>query len=423
MGRPRKQNREPFWFADRGAWYVHVGTTKKRLSPDKDEAWRLWHELMARPPEPDKPRLTGPDVTALAILDAFLDWCQKHKAPRTYDWYRDFFQYLAGHISHTLKVTELKPFHLTEAMDAKPDWSNNTRNDFVTAVKRAFNWALDDERIERNPIGRMKKPARESRELAVSPADFTEIMSAIEEPNFRQLLEFAWETGVRPQEVVKIEARHVQPEQKRIVFPPKEAKGKKRHRIVYLTDAGMAMLLPLMEQRPSGAIFRNSEEAAWVKDAINCAFCRLRLRLAERMMERDGYPHPTVRKVPRKQLSQARAERRAAVVVWKKERLRYAKECVPKFHMGAWRKGYATEAIKSGVDLSALAGLLGHRDGRMVATVYSKVTQDQEHMGRMAEKAKGPRPESTTEAIAKKVAEARKAANDNQPPPERATGI
>jgi hypothetical protein len=32
-------------------------------------------------------------------------------------------------------VTELKPLHLTQAKDAKPDWSNNTRHDFVTAVR------------------------------------------------------------------------------------------------------------------------------------------------------------------------------------------------------------------------------------------------------------------------------------------------
>jgi len=49
MGRPRKQNREPFWFEDRQAWYVTIGTTKKRLSPNREEAYRLWHELMASP--------------------------------------------------------------------------------------------------------------------------------------------------------------------------------------------------------------------------------------------------------------------------------------------------------------------------------------------------------------------------------------
>lgn len=43
MGRPRKQNREPFWRSKRDCWYVHHGSTTIRLSADKDEdeAWRV----------------------------------------------------------------------------------------------------------------------------------------------------------------------------------------------------------------------------------------------------------------------------------------------------------------------------------------------------------------------------------------------
>ena len=48
MGRPKKQNREPFWRSERNCWYVQNGSTQVRLSPEKDEAWRLWHEFMAR---------------------------------------------------------------------------------------------------------------------------------------------------------------------------------------------------------------------------------------------------------------------------------------------------------------------------------------------------------------------------------------
>ena len=46
---------------------------------------------MANPPKPDEPRplAPGPDAEAIEILDAYLDWCQKHKAARTYAWYRE----------------------------------------------------------------------------------------------------------------------------------------------------------------------------------------------------------------------------------------------------------------------------------------------------------------------------------------------
>jgi hypothetical protein len=86
MARPRKQAREPFWRTERNCWYVHTGSRTVRLAPDKDEAWRLWHELMARPPAA---RTLAPipasEPTAAAILDRFLDWCQKNRAVKTYE--------------------------------------------------------------------------------------------------------------------------------------------------------------------------------------------------------------------------------------------------------------------------------------------------------------------------------------------------
>jgi integrase/recombinase XerC len=341
LGRPKKQNREPFWFADRQAWYVKVGTTAQRLSPDKDEAWRLWHEMMAKPPEArQKPRAAS--MQAVEILDLFLDWCQKNRAETTYNWHKHFCQMLAVTLPSPLPVADLKPYHLTLILSEHADWSNNTRRNFVTAVQRAMNWGVDEGLIERSPIARMKKPGIEARDLAISPTLYAEVIEAIKEPNFRLLLAFAWESGVRPQEIRAIEARHIDFALKRIVFPPKESKGKKRHRVVYLTDAGIEILKPLVEKHPHGEVFRNSENAAWNKNSINCAFCRLQKKIGR------------------------------------------------KLHLGAWRKGYTTEAIKAGVDVSTLAGLLGHHDGRMISTTYSKVTQDQEHMARMAEKAKKP---------------------------------
>jgi hypothetical protein len=61
MGRPRKQTREPFWRAARKCWYVNLGARQVRLAPDRDEAWRLWHEMMARPQEARGPSAPARD--------------------------------------------------------------------------------------------------------------------------------------------------------------------------------------------------------------------------------------------------------------------------------------------------------------------------------------------------------------------------
>ena len=70
---------------------------------------------------------------------------------------------------------------------------------------------------------------------------------------------------------------------------------------------------------------------------------------------------------------------------------RLEKKVGRKYHLGAFRKGFATEALKNGVDVVGLAHLMGHRDPSMIAKVYGRVEQDPEYMAALAEKAKRPR--------------------------------
>lgn len=338
----RDQHPEPFWRASRNCWYVQIVKKQIRLHPERDEAYRLYHVLMSRKPEEraEAPADPIPSRLVVELLDAFLEWAGKNKAPRTYAWYKENIQRFVDSIPASLTIAELKPYHVTCAMDAYPHWSNNTRHDFISAVKRAFNWALDEEIIDRSPLARMKKPAREAREAALSPAEYAQVIEAVKEPRFRDLLEVAWETGARPQELRRIEARFLDMEGTRIVFPPRQAKGKKHYRTIYLTERAREVLARLAEAHPEGPLLLNSESNPWTKDAINCAFCRLEKKIGK------------------------------------------------KHHMGAFRKGYATEALKAGIDTVTVAHLLGHRDPSMVSRVYGQVQQDPEHMARSARKAK-----------------------------------
>src|SRR5271165_3852030 len=91
----------------------------------------------------------------------------------------------------------------------------------------------------------MKKPAREAREMAFSSAENAEVVETVTDPCFRDLLELAWETGSRPQELLKLEARYLDMESSRVVFPPEQAKAKKYFRTIYLTErAGLSPAWP-----------------------------------------------------------------------------------------------------------------------------------------------------------------------------------
>ncbi len=347
---------KPFYREPLARWYVQIAKKQIPLGPDpkprRDKAGKpvppkdvvdRYHELMAGRDE--ETPATGPalakDPAVATVLDEFLEWASRHKAPLTYRWYRDYIQKFLDALPRGLTVGDLKPFHLTKAMERFPHWANNTKHDFISAVKRAFNWAADEELIERSPLARVKKPAREAREMAVSPAEYRSVLEAIREPNFRDLVELSWETGSRPQELRKIRGEYFQPETGRVVFPPKQAKGKKYHRVIYLTPRALEIVGRLAAKRPEGTLLVNSEGNDWTKDAINCAFCRLEKKVGR------------------------------------------------KYHLGAFRKGFATEALKAGVDTVTVAHLMGHRDPSMVSRVYGQVQQDPEHMASAARRAKG----------------------------------
>jgi integrase len=341
-----KKRPEPFWRAERNCYFVQIGKKQTRLSPDEAEAWRLYHEMMAKPPEQAVVVAPVGDALAVEVMDAFLEWTRLNRAARTYEWYRENIQRLVDRIPSTITVEQLKPYHVTDAMAAFPNWGNNTKNDFISAVKRAFNWALEEERIDRNPLAKLKKPPREAGEMAATPEQYAAILAAVVTPSFRDLLELAWETGARLQELRKIEARFVEPG--RIVLPPTKAKGKKHHRVIYLTARAEEIIARLAKATPIGPIVLNSDGNPWNKDAVNCVFVRLEKRVGM------------------------------------------------KFHLGALRKGFATEALKAGIDTVTVGALLGHRDGTMVSKVYGKIQQDPEFMAQSLKRSKRNRPIKAT---------------------------
>lgn len=399
----RRREPAPFWWEARRCYYLQVGKKQIKLSPDEGEARRMAHEILARPPEERAPVAIIPaGKLVVEVCDQFLSWCEANKARPTYDAYRRRLQHLIDDLKANgdalLPVADFRPSHVDRVMMAHPEWAANTKADFAGACNRAMNWAVKRRDIDRNPIVGVEKPGREARELVVSPGECEAILACVLEPTLRDLVELAWETGARVQELRKIEARFVDLDNARVVFPPKESKGKKHHRVIYLgTERAAEIVKRLCGEHPEGPILRNSDRNPWTKDAINCNFCRLRVRVAELMMARDGKPRPTLpEKIRKKDLSRVRAERRAAVVAWKEERARYVRDRVPKFHLGAMRKGFATEALKNGVDVVGLAHLMGHRDPSMVAKVYARVQQDPGYMASLAVKAKKPRSEGAS---------------------------
>jgi integrase len=358
----RNQHPQPFWRASRNCWYVQIGRKQIKLHPDREEAYRLYHELMSRPPEARQQAAFAPGRLVVEILDAYLEWAKANRSPRTYDWYRDNIQKFVDTIAPTLPVAELKPYHVSRVMDAQAAWSDSTKNGFARSLQRGMNWAERQGLIDKNPIRYLEKPGGEARETPVTPAEYDKLMALVKDEPFRNLLLAAWDSGARPNELMRVEARHCDFDKGRWVFRKKESKGKKKPRVVYLSERLIALCRDLAERHPQGPLFRNRDGEPWRKDAINCRFHRLKKKMGRKIALYD------------------------------------------------FRHAFCHEGLKRGVDAVTVANLLGHANPSMVATVYSSLSLDPEYLRGSADKARG------ISAPADSLAEARPAREEPERP-------
>lgn len=68
-----------FFRKSRGLWYVQIDGKQHNLGADQDAAFDQYHRLMQQPKEH---RQVAPEAVA-SLIDQFLDWTEKHRAPDT----------------------------------------------------------------------------------------------------------------------------------------------------------------------------------------------------------------------------------------------------------------------------------------------------------------------------------------------------
>jgi hypothetical protein len=158
---------KPFFRQDRGLWYVQVRGKQYNLCPERDAAFRKYHELM-RAPEPVASQLV------VGVIEGFLDWCSKHGAPRTYEGHRWHLQRFVDQLpgADQLAVDDLKPHHVISRVDSHPKWGQTYRRNAIASVQRAFLWAEKVGHIAKSPVRHVEKPMAARREQVVTGAEF-----------------------------------------------------------------------------------------------------------------------------------------------------------------------------------------------------------------------------------------------------------
>ena len=378
---------KPFYRKPRRRWYVEIDGKQINLGPDRGEAFRLYHELMASP-EPVAYRPADPGQPVAMLCDRFLGWIQSHRAEPTYEGYRYRLQRFID-LHPDLTVDELRPFHAQEWADAH-DISVTTKRNYMRSLKTCLRWCCKQGYIEKNPLEHMDIPAADRKEVYVPPELFLEILTHVSDPSLRDLFVTTYECGCRPQESLRVERRHVELEHQRWVFPSSEAKGKSAPRIVYLTDKAMEITRRLIVQHPTGNLFRNRRGNPWTADTVNSAVDRIRTRMGKAEMERlsETFSDDDIDRVARtlkptacvKGKTVKRPEWQLRAHARRKLLSQRAKELVPRYSLYAFRHSWATNALKRGLDSLTVAILMGHQDPSMLAKVYQHLSHNPEHM-------------------------------------------
>lgn len=382
---------KPFFRKSRGLWYVQLDGRQHNLGPDRDAAFTAYRDLMAQPAPKPVPRAN----LIAAVVDRFLDWVQKNRAPDTYVWYQTRLQLFVMRYPD-LTVETLRPIHVQEWIDGF-DASPGTRRNYARAIQRAMRWAAQMGCIDANPIADFCKPRGGTRTTVLSREEFDELLSLARSDEFRELLMFAWETGARAAECLAVERRHVDLQGGRIVFPVEEEKMERAPRIIYLNDAAMAVVCRLCLRYPKGPLFRNSSGAPWTTDAVNCAFTAVRNRLGRLRLkaERTALSEQEIqacmaglkstRAVKGKLVQKTEAEMReeARRKLWNRK----SAERAPKYCLTVLRHSWCHHALRRGLDALTVSVLMGHADCSMVTKVYSHLSHAPDYLREAVKKA------------------------------------
>ena len=328
MPRP---NKIWYWKARR-EWFVTIKGRRHRLGRNKKDAQLRFHQLMAAPDE--RRAVVDPD-SAAAIIDEFLEWTKRNKKTETYKWYTKHCQTFIDHIG-VVPIVDLTTNHVQKWIDSR-DVSDGTKNGMWRAINRAFNWAVKQELIDRNPAVNVEKPGQQHRDDFVTEEEHRAVLDHTTDQAFKDLVTIAYECGPRPQELLRVEARHVEFDKSRWHFPPREGK-KERRRCVYLTRNAERITERLVKDFPDGPIFRNLRGTPWTPYSVNCRFKRLEGKVGRKLC------------------------------------------------LYLYRHAWVTRKLVAGVDSSVLKDLAGHADAQMINRVYGRVAEDHKFMLEQARK-------------------------------------
>lgn len=186
-----------------------------------------------------------------------------------------------------LPSDKLTKLHVKHWLQAHPTW-NGGRRSKIQAVKRARNYAVENDFLEANPIKGFATPKQNARVTYITPEQELALCEAAK-PALAIAIKVCIRTGARPGcEFAALTANHVTDHGDRMewTFQPNESKTKNL-RVIRITDSE---IIDIVRQRLSydGPIFRNISGKPWTRENLGERFRFVRNRLAKQGVKFDN---------------------------------------------------------------------------------------------------------------------------------------
>lgn len=183
---------------------------------------------------PDHPQaknfVSGVDVL---IRDVLRDWLEKRRRdtePSTWRGYRSAVESVLVPEFGDIALGELTAADIRDWRHAQTHKSNKTLNNNIIPLRQIYEIAYQDELIDKNPLHRIKNlPKRSEKAEPFTEAEKSKILN-VAEGQVRNILEFAFETGLRVSELVALEWNDVNLEQKRVYVSHVRTREGNKHR-------------------------------------------------------------------------------------------------------------------------------------------------------------------------------------------------
>lgn len=333
---------QPFFRKQTQSWYLRLGKEWISLGKDETEAREQYHQIMTKRRE--RPQL-GVD-TVCGILNKYLNFAEANRSKRTFEVAEFHLKRFIQHVGR-LKLARLRPYHVQQWLDAVYKTSDSYRSLAARTVKKALNWAYEMGVIDANPIARFKCPSEGMREFFLEPQLWPKFMAEVKSKHFADYVMVMLDSGLRPQEMHTAQIHHFDPKFGTLVFERVNSKGKKRRRVIPLNPISLEIVKRLVAERAGQEekhLFLNRKGRPWNKGSVNCQMRRLKKKLK-----------------------------------------------LPKLCATALRHSFAYYKLTvDGTDPLIVAKMMGHVDGRMIATRYGHIEANLDFLSRQKQMRSNP---------------------------------